>query len=94
MLVYSTKLVGTPVLSVQEGGPLGQINASIVDPDNLKIIAFRLIGPGVDSSRNLLAAQSIREYSTFGMIIDSEGDSSPPLMLSKSKRSSLSILIS
>ena len=74
MLVYSTKLIGTPVLSVQEGGPLGQINAPIVDPDNLKIIAFRLIGPGVDPSRNLLATQSIREYSTFGMVIDSEGE--------------------
>ena len=74
MLVYNSKIIGTPVLSVQESGPLGQISAAIVDPDNLKVIAFRLVGPGVEPNRNLLAIQSIREYSTFGVIIDSEDE--------------------
>lgn len=69
MLVYTSKLTGTPVLSMQAAGPIGYISRAIVDPDGLKIIAFVLNGPS--RSANLLPAQSIREYSELGMVIDS-----------------------
>ena len=69
MLTTYSHLLGTPVLSVQTGTPVGYLSAAIVDPDTLKILAFRLQGPLVDSA-NLLDTKSIREYSNLGMVID------------------------
>lgn len=71
MLVASTKIIGTPVLSMQAGGPIGQIAEPIVDPDNLNVIAFRLSGGVVSRNEsNILDISSIREYSKYGMVID------------------------
>ena len=69
--MYNSHLSGTPILSVQAGGPIGQIASSIVDPDNLQIIAFHLSGPLIDPAENILDVKSIREYSNLGMIVDS-----------------------
>lgn len=70
MLVYSSRLVGTTVLSVQAGGPVGRVSSLIIDPDNLQIIAFKLEGLGVDRRQNILDTSSIREYSKYGIVID------------------------
>lgn len=72
MLVYASKLIGTPILSMQAGGAITRIAEPIVDPDNLKIIAFRLQGGVISrSNTNILDVSSIREYSKYGMVIDS-----------------------
>ena len=70
MLVYNSKLIGTPVLSMQASGPIGRIAGEIVDPDTLKIIAFYIDNSFVSKSANILDVSSIREYSSFGMVID------------------------
>lgn len=70
MLVANSRLIGTPILSVQAGGTIGRVIDTIVDPDTLKIIAFRLDGPEISKSRNLLDVRSVREYSQLGMVID------------------------
>lgn len=71
MLIYASRLIGTKVLSVQAGGPIAVISEPIVDPNNLKIIAFKLTGPLVAKSKNnILDVKSIREYSNFGIVID------------------------
>ena len=71
MLVYNSKLIGQPVLSVQAGGPIGYIATSIVEPDTLKIIAFILNGPMLkNSNANILDVSSVREYSNYGFVID------------------------
>ena len=71
MLVYHSKLIGQPVLSVQAGGPIGYIATSIVEPDTLKIIAFILDGPLLKKSNaSILDVSSIREYSHHGFVID------------------------
>lgn len=69
MLVAYSNLLGTPILSVQAGGTIGYLKSAIVDPDTLKILAFRLQGPSIGPA-NLLDTQSIREYSNLGMVID------------------------
>lgn len=69
MLVAYSNLLGTPILSVQAGGTIGYLKSAIVDPDTLKILAFRLQGPLIGPA-NLLDTQSIREYSSLGMVID------------------------
>lgn len=71
MLVSATKLLGTPILSLEIGGAIGQIADVIIDPDTLKAIAFRLNGGIVPrSGANYLDVSSIREYSAYGMVID------------------------
>ncbi|MBQ3474044.1 hypothetical protein IJH24_01275 [Candidatus Saccharibacteria bacterium] len=71
MLVYASKLIGAPVLSVQAGGRIAVISEAIVDPDTLKIIAFKVAGPLIaKSSANILDVKSIREYSNYGFVID------------------------
>ncbi len=70
MLVMNSRLISAPVLSVQAGGPIGKITSTIIDPNDLKIIAFRLEGPLVNRQQNLLDVRSIREYSNYGFVID------------------------
>ena len=75
MLVYTSKLLGAPVLSVQAGGRIATISEPIVDPDSLKIIAFRVTGPLIaNSNADILDVNSIREYSAFGVVIDNIDD--------------------
>ena len=66
----SSRLIGAPVLSVQAGGPIGRIIGIIVDPNDLKIIAFRLDGPLINKQQDLLDVRSVREYSNYGFVID------------------------
>ncbi len=71
MLIYASRLIGTPVLSVQAGGRIASVSELIVDPDTLKIIAFKLTGPLVmRSCAKILDVKSVREYSNFGIVID------------------------
>ena len=70
MLVYNSRLIGTPVLSVQASGAIASITAPVVNPDNLKILAFKLQGPIINATNNILDVKSIREYSQLGMVID------------------------
>ena len=71
MLVSNSKLLNLPILSVQDSGPIGSIASTIVDPDSLKIIAFRIYGATNSEGGNILDTRSVREYSKFGLVIDS-----------------------
>ena len=70
MLTYNSKLIGAPILSVQAGGAIASIAAPVVNPDNLKILAFKLQGPIVNATNNILDVKSVREYSPLGLVID------------------------
>lgn len=70
MLAYASKLLDTPILSMQSASSVGQISAFIVDPDSLKIIAFFISGPLIKTA-NILDTKSIREYSKYGCVVDS-----------------------
>ena len=75
MLVYASRLIGAPILSVQASGKIAEISGIIVDPDTLKILAFKLSGPLVaKTNANLLDIKSVREYSNFGLVIDNIDD--------------------
>ena len=72
MLLYNSKLIGTPILSMQAAGRVASIESSIVDPNSLKIIAFQVSAPhAAKSNANFLMTGSIREYSNLGCVIDS-----------------------
>lgn len=72
MLVAASRLIGTPILSMQASGQIASVSSAIVDPTSLKIVGFYLSGPLVNkSAANILDTSSIREYSRYGMVIDS-----------------------
>ena len=69
MLIRSTRLTDFPVLSLHIGGRIARVVAPIVDPHDLKIIAYRVDGPLVG-----LPTSSIREHSPIGFIVDSSDE--------------------
>lgn len=73
MLIDSSKLLNVPILSLRAGGAVAWTEALIIDPDSLKIAGFRLRGPEVSrTGENILDIRSVREYSSLGMVVDSE----------------------
>lgn len=58
------------------GGQIAVTAESIIDPDNLKIIAFRIDSPLIKSegAGDILQTQKIREISDLGMVVDSVDD--------------------
>lgn len=72
MLINGSRLAGCPVLSLHVGGAIAYVENIIVDPNNLKIIGFRVSGPLVRGEvGDVLPVDSIREFSRSGMIVDS-----------------------
>lgn len=73
MLINGSHLTGFPILSLHVGGEIARIAETIVDPNTLKIIAFRVDGPlvGHDDVGDILPVNSVREVSPLGIIVDS-----------------------
>lgn len=77
MLINASRLINYPVLSLHVGGPIAWVNADIVDPEKLKIIAFKVDGPAIKNdpeAGNILEARDVREFADSGMIVDSIED--------------------
>jgi uncharacterized protein YrrD len=74
MLITGSQLVGTPIMSLQTGMPLGAAEGAIINPSNLKIVAYEVEGPNLDQHPSLLLVSDIREFSDMGMIIDSSDE--------------------
>ncbi|MBR5648000.1 PRC-barrel domain-containing protein [Candidatus Saccharibacteria bacterium] len=71
MLVSANRLIGTPILSMQATAQIAFVESAIVDPNSLKIIAFALGGGVVGKSpAYILDVKSIREYTRYGIVID------------------------
>ena len=71
MLLNGNKLRDVPILSIQAGGMIARTSDPIIDPDELKVVGFKIVGPLAKSGSNILDVQSIREFSNYGMVIDS-----------------------
>ena len=71
MLVQASRLIGTKVLSMQSTSAIGSVSEPIIDPADLKVLGFYLTGPLVDRKANIIDTKSIREYSRYGMVVDS-----------------------
>jgi uncharacterized protein YrrD len=74
MLIIGTRLLNTPVMSLQTGGKLAHTQKPIIDPSNLKIIAFEVDGPLLSERPALLRVADIREMGRVGMIINSNDE--------------------
>lgn len=71
MLLTIANMVGANVMSLQTGQPLAKLDAPIINPHNLKIVAFYVSGPLVDFSPAVVFAEDIREFGDLGAIVDS-----------------------
>ena len=71
MLVLGSRLHDTAVMSLQTGTRLAKTSKPIIDPANLKIMAYEIDGPLLDEHPSFLRTADIREMGTIGMIVDS-----------------------
>ena len=69
MLALHDRLLFTPILSLQTGAPLARTKQPIIDPRELKIVAFYCEGPHVTEPA-VLHTDDIRELSGMGIIVD------------------------
>ena len=70
----SSQLLGCPVLSTHDMSLVAHIEGEIVEPESLKILAFRVWGAAIQNNPELgeiLDVRDIRELSPIGMIVDS-----------------------
>lgn len=78
MLVLQDQLVGTPIMSLQTGAPLGLSAEPIVDPRRLQIVAFYCEGQQIEFHPAILHTEDIREFGSLGIIVDSAESIMPP----------------
>ncbi|MCL2451545.1 hypothetical protein FWD20_01545 [Candidatus Saccharibacteria bacterium] len=71
MLITIKNMLGSPVMSLQTGQPLARIDRPIINPHNLKIVAFYVSGSMVDFTPAVLFSEDIREFGDMGAIVDS-----------------------
>lgn len=74
MLVLGSRLLQTPVMSLQTGNRLAQTVQPMIDPSNLRIIAYEVDGPLLSEKPAFIRTADIREYGRLGMIIDSNDE--------------------
>lgn len=74
MLLSSTRLIDTPVMSLQTGGQLARTKSPLIDPRNLTILAYEVTGPLLNEHPSFLRIIDVRELSNLGLIIDSSDE--------------------
>ncbi|MEI6228817.1 MAG: hypothetical protein WCP11_02230 [Candidatus Saccharibacteria bacterium] len=74
MLLIGNRLIGMPVMGLQTGTQLAVTKTPIIDPSNLKIIAYEIEGPMLSENPSFIRIADVREISNVGMIIDSNDE--------------------
>jgi len=74
MLILGSRLLRTPVMSLQTGTLLATAVRPIIDPANLRILAYEVEGDLLVEKPSFIRTDEIREYGHLGMIIDSSDE--------------------
>lgn len=74
MLILGSRLHDTPVMSLQTGTRLARTGTPLIDPANLKVVAYEVDGPLLAEHPSFLRTEDVREMGTIGMIIDSNDE--------------------
>lgn len=74
MLLLGSRLVGTSIMSLQTGTRLAITKNPIIDPSNLRIVAYEVDGPMLATRPSFIRIADVRELSDIGMIIDSNDE--------------------
>jgi uncharacterized protein YrrD len=70
MLILGSRLLNTPVMSLQTGTRLASTVKPVIDPANLRILAYEVDGPLLTEKPSFVRTNDIREYGKLGMIIN------------------------
>lgn len=70
MLVLKERILNVPIMSLQTGTELARTQTPIIDPRELKIVAFYCQGSSLDINPAILNVEDIREVSGLGFIVD------------------------
>jgi len=72
MLLSYTTLLNHPVLSLHVGGEVARLGLPIIDPSDLKVIAYQVSGPTIGGEvGDILMVRDMRQTDKIGAIIDS-----------------------
>lgn len=73
MLVIGSKMINNPILSLHVGDQIAATQRAIVDPEDLRVMAYTLTGPLLNDPEvgNILMTDDVRELGPNGLIIDS-----------------------
>lgn len=74
MLLLGSRLLNSPVMSLQTGTRLASAVKPVIDPANLHILAYEVDGPLLSERPSFIRTKDIREYGRLGMIIDSNDE--------------------
>jgi uncharacterized protein YrrD len=74
MLILGSKLINIPIMGLQTGTRLAITKYPIINPSNLKIIAYGVDGIMLNKKPSFLRIEDVRELSDIGMIIDSNDE--------------------
>lgn len=74
MLILGSRLLHAPVMSLQTGTRLAHTLKPIIDPSNLRILAYEIEGPLLTENPSFIRTNDIREYGRLGMIINSNDE--------------------
>lgn len=74
MLVLGSRLLNAPIMSLQTGAKLANTLKPIINPGNLHLYAYEIVGPLLSQSPAFLLTNDVREYGHLGMIIDSNDE--------------------
>lgn len=74
MLILGSRLIHSPVMSLQTGTRLAHTVKPVIDPGNLHILAYEVDGQLLTEKPSFIRTKDIREYGRLGMIIDSNDE--------------------
>ncbi len=74
MLLLGSRLIGISIMGLQTGSRLAITKMPIIDPSNLKIVAYEVEGPLLTERPSFIRIADVRELSDVGMIIDSNDE--------------------
>ena len=78
MLLAISRIIGAPVMSLQTGQPLCRLTSPIINPYNLRVVAFYVDGPRLDFRPAVVFTEDIREFGSLGAIVDSSDNVMSP----------------
>ena len=74
MLIFGSRLLNAPVMSLQTGGRLAAVVRPIIDPGTLRVVAYEVDGELLSEKPSFLRTADIREYGRLGMIVNGNDD--------------------
>lgn len=74
MLILGSRLINIPIMGLQTGTKLANTKVAIIDPSNLRILAYEVDGALLTEKPSFIRIADVRELSDVGMIIDSNDE--------------------